>query len=67
MKDTVGLLLRERWKEKGNPDCPHTELSQERSFSGTLTGAQICTTCGAFIDSRMPVKPEAGTTFSDPA
>jgi len=39
MKDTVGLLLRERWKEKGTPYCPHPEFSQERSFSGTLTGA----------------------------
>lgn len=39
MKDTVGILLRERWKEKGNPYCQHPELSRERSFSGTLTGA----------------------------
>ena len=49
MKDAVGMLLRERWKEKGNPACIHAELSQERSFSGLLTGASICTTCGAII------------------
>lgn len=63
MKDTVGLLLRERWKQKGNPVCQHSELSQERSFSGTLTGAQLCTTCGAFI-GRMSEKPTSAT-FSD--
>ena len=53
MKDTVGALLRERWKEKGKPACEHPELSRERSFSGILTGASICTTCGAIIKSTV--------------
>ena len=47
MKDTVGWLLREAWKANGGPDCLHRELSEERSFSGVLTGAYICTTCGS--------------------
>ena len=47
MKEAQGLVLRERWKEKGNPDCPHAALSQERSFGGVITGSYICTICGA--------------------
>ena len=54
MKDAVGWLLREAWRAKGNPSCLHPELSQERSFSGVITGAYICTTCGVLIeDSRV--------------
>ena len=52
MKDTVGMLLREVWKAKGNPVCSHTELSLERSFSGVLTGAYVCTRCGALTHNR---------------
>ena len=52
MKDTVGALLRERWRDNGNPACQHLELSQERSFSGTLTGASLCTTCGAIVEGQ---------------
>ena len=29
MKDTVGLMLREAWKEKGKPTCAHHQLIQE--------------------------------------
>ncbi len=50
MKDAVGWLLREAWRAKGNPNCLHPELSQERSFSGVITGAYICTTCGVLIE-----------------
>lgn len=46
MKDAVGYLLREAWKDKGNEVCVHPEWSQERSFGGVLTGGRICTTCG---------------------
>ena len=46
MKDTEGLWLRETWKRKGALECLHPELSPERSFSGVVTGAYICTTCG---------------------
>jgi hypothetical protein len=56
MKDTVGWLLREAWKANGKPDCRHEELSEERSFSGVLTGAYICTTCGARIERHEPGK-----------
>lgn len=49
MKDTVGGTLREAWREKGNPECIHPELSLERSFSGVTTGAYICTTCGTLV------------------
>ena len=56
MKDTVGALLRERWKEKENAACQHPQLSQERSFSGILTGASLCTTCGAIIESQSQEK-----------
>jgi hypothetical protein len=47
MKDSQGIMLRERWKENGNRDCAHTSLSQERSFAGVITGSYICTLCGA--------------------
>jgi len=46
MKDTEGLQLRETWQRKGKPECLHSERSRERSFSGVVTGAYICTTCG---------------------
>lgn len=45
MKDTVGLSLRETWKQKGKSECLHPELSTEHSFAGVVTGACICTTC----------------------
>jgi hypothetical protein len=46
MKDTVSLMLREEWKEKGKSGCSHPELGKEYSFSGTTTGWFVCTTCG---------------------
>ena len=49
MKDTEGLWLRETWKRKGTLECLHPELSPERSFSGVITGAYICTTCGHLL------------------
>jgi hypothetical protein len=49
MKDAAGFLLREAWREKGNPECIHPELSLERSFSGIVTGSYICTTCGRLV------------------
>jgi hypothetical protein len=49
MKDTLGMLLREAWRDWGESDCQHPELSNERSFSGTVTGAYICTTCGHLL------------------
>ena len=55
MKDTAGSALREAWRAKGNPECMHSELSLERSFSGVVTGAYVCTTCGIlvnFVNSR---------------
>ena len=51
MKDAVGYLLRETWKEKGNQVCFHPELSREYSFAGVITGAHICTTCGSVMQS----------------
>jgi len=49
MKDTVGTLLREAWKAQGPTACLHQDLSQERSFSGVITGAYICTKCGSLF------------------
>ena len=63
MKDTLGMLLREIWKEKGSPACAHPDHSPERSFSGVITGALICTTCGALIDAR-PVRTGQNTEAS---
>src|SRR5262249_23692366 len=34
----------------------HPELSPERSFSGVVTGFNICTTCGQLIQSHMGEK-----------
>jgi hypothetical protein len=51
MKDTVGSALREAWRAKGNPECIHSELSLERSCSGVVTGAYVCTTCGALVNT----------------
>jgi hypothetical protein len=56
MKDAVGLSLREAWREKGNPECIHPELSLERSFSSVTNGAYICTTCGTLIKS-VDIRP----------
>lgn len=49
MKDTVGILLREAWNQRGKSDCQHPELSKERAFSGVVTGAYICTSCGQLM------------------
>ncbi len=49
MKETVGFMLRDAWKEKGNPQCAHPQLEIERSFSGTGTGFHVCTTCGQLV------------------
>ena len=38
LKDTMGLMLREAWKEQGKSGCHHPETSKEISFSGTVTG-----------------------------
>ena len=46
VKDTVGLMLREEWKEQGKSGCSHPELSKEYTFSGTATEWVVCTTCG---------------------
>ena len=46
LKDATGLMLREAWKEQGKSGCRHSETSKETSFSGTLTGWYLCTTCG---------------------
>jgi hypothetical protein len=46
VKDTVGLRLREEWKEQGKSGCSHPELSKEYTFSGTATEWVLCTTCG---------------------
>ena len=46
MKDTVSLMLREEWKDKGKSGCSHPELGKEYSFSGTTTGWFVCTTGG---------------------
>jgi hypothetical protein len=56
MKDTIGLLLRDAWKDKGRDVCHHPEVSKETSFSGTVTGWSICTTCG----HRMPMGHSGG-------
>ena len=58
MKDTAGGALREAWRDKGSPECIHPELSLERSCSGVITGAYICTICGALVnavESRRPM------------
>jgi len=54
VKDTVGLMLREGWKQKGTPDCSHPEFAKEYSFSGTVTGCYICTTCGQLMQMQYP-------------
>ena len=46
MKDTMGVMLREAWKEQGKSDCPHSEVRREYSFAVTVTGWSLCTTCG---------------------
>ena len=53
MKDTMGLRLREAWKEQGKSHCHHPDMSKETSFSGTVTGWSVCTTCG----HRLPMEP----------
>jgi hypothetical protein len=58
MKDLQGMMLRERWKQDGNRDCAHASLSQERSFSGVITGSYICTVCGA---QTIPTAVEASS------
>lgn len=40
MKDTMGLRLREAWKEQEKSDC-HPEMSKETSFSGTFMGWSV--------------------------
>ena len=57
VKDTVGLMLREAWQKNGKTECLHPELSAERSFSGVVTGFNICTTCGQLLHSHMQEKP----------
>ena len=49
MKDTLGIMLRTTWKEKGKSDCHHPDLHKEYSFSGTVTGCYICATCGQLM------------------
>jgi len=49
VKDTVGYMLREAWKQKGEPGCRHPKREIERSFSGTVTGCHVCTTCGHLL------------------
>ena len=46
LKDTLGLMLREAWDKQGKSGCRHPETSKETSFSGTVTGWYLCTTCG---------------------
>ena len=46
LKDTMGLMLREAWDKQGKSGCRHPERSKETSFSGTVTGWYLCTTCG---------------------
>lgn len=65
MKDTAGVALREVWRAKGNPDCIHPDLSRERSFSGVLTGAYVCTTCGALVKT-ADLDPRAAKGRSSP-
>ena len=60
MKDSQAIMLREQWKQDGNRDCAHTALSQERSFSGVITGSYICTLCGA---QTSPSSVEASSTL----
>lgn len=57
MKDTVGLMLREAWRQNGKPECLHPELSPERSFSGVRTGFNVCTTCGALVACHTEEQP----------
>ena len=59
MKDTVGLMLREAWKQKGKPNCSHHQLITEHSFSGTVTGCYICTSCGQLM--QMQRREQAGS------
>ena len=49
MNETMGLILREAWKEKGKSGCHHPDLHKEYSFSGTVTGCYICATCGQIM------------------
>ena len=57
MKDTVGMLLREAWNRSGHLECIHAELSLERSISGVLTGAYVCTKCGRLMKTIDPSRP----------
>lgn len=61
MKDTVGFLLRETWKQQGKQECLHVELSKEGTFSGCFTDSYLCTTCGKRL-SVLPVAEPKQTT-----
>jgi hypothetical protein len=61
MKDTRGYMLRETWKEQEKSGCHHPEVSEESSFSGTVTGWYLCTTCG----HRILPRTNAGGLTSD--
>lgn len=65
MKDAVGYLLREAWKNNGSHVCVHPEWSQEHSFGGVFTGGRICTTCGALTHLDDGYKPVRSMQASD--
>ncbi|BCA56045.1 hypothetical protein W02_31850 [Nitrospira sp. KM1] len=58
MKDALGMMLRDAWREKGNPDCPHLSLSRETGFAGTFTEAYLCTVCGTALHLASTHPPE---------
>ena len=70
-----GILLRDAWNEQGNAECQHPEVSKEPSFSGTVTGWSICTTCGhrmpmghsGAVDESIEANNETSAPLKDPS
>lgn len=54
MQTDEAKRLRERWAEKGSPECSHPTVTRER-FREMSTGDYICTLCGEeFARSALP-------------
>ena len=45
MEYKYALVLRQRWVERGDPECDHQRIEPE-TYEGTDTGDDVCTTCG---------------------
>ena len=59
MKVEEGARLRARWNTQKSPICSHEILSLERTHHDRMTGAYICTTCGALFNSSLLSTPDS--------